>query len=101
MFNDKEQVLNLRRRATNLTPNSPYSAFLSLLDCLIDIVRAQSLSTGATETGEERDARRFRINERKQQLLDELKDPARLYEDWRIAQELKEQEAAIKRQLQK
>ncbi len=72
---DSEKIVNFRQRAINLHPDSPYPTLKSLLDCLIGIVRGESLATFSAETQDERDARRVKINEAKETLMNLLLDP--------------------------
>ena len=81
---ESETILNFRTRASNLTPDSPYSAFKSLLEQLIKICRSESLETSScVESSTDRDARRIKINEAKDNLLNLLVDPQALWIEYR------------------
>lgn len=88
---DADKVLNFRQRAINIQPNSPYSTLKSLLECLIGIVRGESLETFSAETQDERDARRVKINSTVEELMNLLTDPSQLYADY-LEQKRQEQE---------
>jgi len=76
---DEEKVQNLRTRVRNLTHSTPFSSFKAVFESFIDLLKQESLETGAAETQEQRDARRVAINNAKQELLDLMSDPEALY----------------------
>jgi hypothetical protein len=79
---DEEKILNLKTRVRNLTPATPFSSLKAVLDFFVDVMKQESLETGAAESEDERQARRVAINETKTTLLELLKDPQALWTEY-------------------
>jgi hypothetical protein len=93
---EQEKTVNIQQRIRNLTPESPLSAWKSVLDALIDAVRSESLKTSkVTETEDQRQARRAAINETKTTLLDLLEDPDAKLAEWREEQRQQQEQELI------
>jgi hypothetical protein len=84
---ESEAIINFRTRSANLTPDSPYSAFKSLLECLVGIVRRESLEVPSyIETAEQKDERRVKLNSITEELMRLLVDPDALRAEYRERQ---------------